>query len=184
MLTDSLVAINLVKENILLNKKSVPLLFYWNGESTIEDKLKIDSEFISYIKDVIKNLTDFIYCNVSYFYFTINDNGEEQYTEHECSVQDLIKLSDFNEKIITDYLVKCFKKLFVSGLKYEYNSILTNNDEIIKDIYNLLQQKFKSRISKKTVINWIRSLFNDKNIHEENLNCIIDKLEKILKDVE
>ena len=46
-----------------------------------------------------------------------------------------------------------------------------------------LKNKFKTRVSTETIINWVRSVLLEKdNFNAKNTNYIIDKLTKILKD--
>ena len=56
MTRDSLVAINITQFDKLLNNSTVPLLFYWNGESDIINSLKEDELFISFIKETIRKM--------------------------------------------------------------------------------------------------------------------------------
>ena len=70
-------------------------------------------------------------------------------------------------------------------MKEEYNGEVTNVNDTIIDIYNTLKNKFKTRISKTTIINWVRSVLLDTN-HFNSNNCdyIIKELKIILKDIE
>ena len=69
MTRDSLVAINITQFDKLLNNSTVPLLFYWNGESDIINSLKEDESFISFIKERCMNIENYTKCKISYFFF-------------------------------------------------------------------------------------------------------------------
>ena len=119
------------------------------------------------------------------FYFKYDENGEEQYEDIYKDIQDIIYLENFeSDEIVNHFILKHFCYLYKTSIKEEYEYI-ENKDEIynIINIYNKLKNKFKTRVSTETIINWVRSVLLEKdNFNIKNTNYIIDKLTKILKD--
>ena len=187
MAQDSLVAINLIDiDGKLLNKTSVPLLYYWNGVSDVADDLRHDEMLGEYCSTLFINPEKYLDVLISYFYFTYDEEGKEKYTDITTQFQDILYLENFNSlHIVKHYILQHFLNLYKTSIKTEYISDVTNVDDTIIDIYNILKGKFKTRITKKTVINWVRSVLLDTN-HFNTINAtyIINELETILKDVE
>ena len=52
---ESLVAINIISEDKIINKNGTPLLFYWDGEQDIYEALKSGSDFIDYLMHTVIN---------------------------------------------------------------------------------------------------------------------------------
>lgn len=187
MQQDSLVAINLIDiDGKLLNKTSAPLLYYWNGVSDVEEDLRNDKSLGEYCDTLFINPEKYLDVLISYFYFTYSDNDEENYNESTKDFQDILYLENFNSShIVKHYILQHFLNLYKTSLKMEYSSDITNVDDTIIDIYNSLKSKFKTRITKKTVVNWVRSVLIDTNhFNIVNSNYIINELETILKDIE
>ena len=88
MTRDSLVAINITQFDKLLNNSTVPLLFYWNGESDIISSLKEDESFVSFIKERCMNIDNYTKCKISYFFFKYNEDNEE-YNQQIDDIQDV-----------------------------------------------------------------------------------------------
>lgn len=199
MLNDSLVAINIYnkKTNKLLNKsKFIPILFYWNGEGILEKSILTNKEFIeNYINniDISNNLIN-IY--LSYFYFKYNENGEEEYVEYNSSLLDLI--NEYSEKTTKDLnnvykgfiensiIIKYFIKAYLVSFGEEYKIDKTQNQEkIIIDIYTKIKNKYKNKLRKDTIINWVRSeLIKENDINNKNIEFIINIIENILQNQE
>ena len=180
---DSLVAINIVNSNNnILNKTTVPMLYYWNGESDIMDDLANDNELIDYVKTLISEPTDYLNIFISYFYFRYNDNNEEVYSDTTIEVQNLIFLDKIeNDNICIYYINKHFRTLYKNSFKQEFVS--TSEDDItnIIDIFRAIKSKFKTRISKQTIVNWVRSvLLEESKFNSTNSDYIINKLNEIL----
>ena len=187
---DSLVAINILDDNnILLNNQVVsnnsfaPLLYYWNGETDIINDLQNSESLCKKCSALFKNPEQYLTISLSLFYFKYDENGEEQYEDIYKDIQDIIYLENFeSDEIVNHFILKHFCYLYKTSIKEEY---VENKDEIynIINIYNKLKNKFKTRVSTETIINWVRSVLLEKdNFNIKNTNYIIDKLTKILKD--
>lgn len=187
---DSLVSINILEKNtnILLNKNSIPLLYYWNGENNVLDELKNDEKFLEYCASLFTTPEKYLNIFVGLFYFKYNENDEEEYSEVVKDIQDILYLDKFDSYyIINHFLLSHFLELYKTAFKeeYEYSKLDDNLNDIIIDIYNKLKDKFTKRISKTTVINWVRSVLLDKNhFNTINTNYIIKILEQKLENNE
>lgn len=187
MTQDSLVAINLIDiDGKLLNKTSAPLLYYWNGISNVEEDLRQDKALAEYCNTLFIDPKKYLDVLISYFYFTYSDNEEENYNESTKDFQDILYLENFNSlHIVRHYILQHFLNLYKTSMKEDYNGEVTNVNDTIIDIYNTLKNKFKTRISKPTIINWVRSVLLDTNhFNTNNSDYIIKELETILKEVE
>lgn len=189
---DSLVAINILDDNNILlnnqvvsNNSSAPLLYYWNGEMDIINDLQNSESLCKKCSSLFDNPEQYLTISLSLFYFKYDENGEEQYEDVCKQIQDIIYLENFeSDEIVNHFILKHFCYLYKTSIKEEYEYI-ENKDEIynIINIYNKLKNKFKTRVSTETIINWVRSVLLEKdNFNIKNTNYIIDKLTKILKD--
>jgi hypothetical protein len=183
MVHDSIVAINIVDlESKVLNKTLSPILYYWNGESDIVDNLRKDEQLAKQYESLfIMNPEKYSEIMLSYTYFKYDEEGNEQCDEKTVDIQDIIYLDKFNSKSVTShYLVKQFKILYQNSFKADVTSLATN-DELIIDIYKSVKNKFKSRLTKDTIINWVRSnLGETDHINPYNVNIMINNLKEIL----
>ena len=67
--------------------------------------------------------------------------------------------------------------------KEEYDHVQVFNQDIIIEIYKKIKDKYKSKIEKQTLLNWIRSeLINNDKVNSKNINFIINKLNNILQN--
>ena len=108
MTQDSLVAINLIDiDGKLLNKTSVPLLYYWNGVSDVEDDLRNDETLCKYCNTLFINPEKYLDVLISYFYFTYSDDETENYNESTKDFQDTVYLEKFNSlHIVRHYILQ------------------------------------------------------------------------------
>lgn len=184
-MTESFVAINVYLEKD--NKKEllisgIPLLFYCNDMSHFKDDLLSDEKFRKLIEDNCLNINNYSSSFVGYFYF----NGESKYEDASIPVQELFtvdKLSNSEKYFTKEYIHNIFINLYEISMKMPYeNNLMFDIDATIIDIYQALKNKFKEKIVKSTVINYVRSELDKKELSKENVNNIIGELEIILKD--
>lgn len=186
---DSLVAINIIKDDKILNSKGIPLLFYWNGKNDVLESMYKDNEFKSYLYDLINSVELYTESKLAYFYFKY-DNDEEQYNDSIVPIQDFLKLEDFPEDKISfykEYIWIHFSYLYKSVFQEEYDkdvNMLSIEDSIL-NIYDLIKEKHPKRVIKSTVLNYIRSeLMKTNHLNMANTNWIIDRLERLLNEKE
>lgn len=187
---ESLVAINIVKDNnILLNPTAIPILLYWNDKQykTIDEEIFNNENSYKYIISKCANIEAYTLSKISFFYFkdTNNDNTED-YLEYNIDVQQLFKLSVLNSEdtsFYKDYINESFKYLYLCSFKedYEFSTNPLVWEECIIDIFDKLRKKYPNKISKDTIINYVRSeLLQKYKLNTDNSNWIIDKLKNIL----
>lgn len=182
---DSLVAINVYDKitYMLYNKSCVPILFYWNGQGDLLESILKDEKFKETYLNTIIDYNVFKNLIISYFYFKFGEDGKEIYDDRVESIYKYVKLKDFNsEQIIYQLVIPHFYELYEKALKEKYEDTKVFNKEIITDIYTKIKNKYKEKIEKTTILNWIRSeLINNDKIDNDNINYIIEKLTKILE---
>ena len=185
MYIDSLVSLNIFRDddNTIINK--IPLLYYWDGKDDLIKNILSDLSFQEKYLNKL-NLDRFKHLQLGYFYFEYDENDNEKYTENIINICDYLDLSTFDSKnIIYELIVKYMFKLYKVSMKTEYVDTKIYNEEIIIDIYNQIKDKYKDKLNKKVFINWIRSeLINKENLNNNNSNYITIILENILKTVD
>jgi len=187
MLNDSLVSINIYNEKTgeIKNKNEyIPILFYWDGNNSLENSIINNDEFIdNYINKIDNN--ELLYIRLAYFYFRINENNEEEYIQYNKSLIDIIKENNSLNNIYKDFIGKYIIKYFIKGYlisferEYKVNNELSSIDNI-KDIWNQIHNKYQEKLSKNTFINWIRKEMINENIENNNIEFIINFIENIL----
>jgi len=185
MLNDSLVAINIYDQNtnVLINKSLVPILFYWNGKGDLLNNILNDEKFKENYLNSILDFDTFRNLEMSYFYFELQEDGKEAYSDHVILISEHVKLKDFNsDQIIYNLIIPHFYNLYKKALKEDYDETKVFNDDIIIEIYRKIKDKYQEKIEKSTLVNWIRSeLINTNKIDSSNTNYIINKLNQILE---
>ena len=187
---DSLVALNVIVNDKIINKNGVPILFYWNGESSsLVHDIYEDPSFKSLLYNTVINYDNYANAKLSFFYF-LYEGEEEKYVEDFSVIQNEMKLSDLDDEarmFYKKYLWNHFKFLYESAYheKYADDVSLFDMDECILDIYDQIQSKYPKRVIKSTVINYIRGeLQKTDNLSMENTDWIIFQLEKLLTERE
>ena len=187
---DSLVALNVIVDDKIINKNGIPILFYWDGTTNllIKDIYK-DPSFKSLLYNTVINYECYAKAKLAYFYF-IYENNEEKYAEDFSNIQNEMKLADLNEDsrmFYKMYLWNHFKFLYESAYHENYSKdvSLFDIDDCILDIYDKIQKKYPKRVIKSTVVNYIRGeLQKTDNLSMENTNWIIFQLENLLNERE
>lgn len=184
-MNNSLVAINMFNGDKLINKTKVPILFYWDGETNLQDDLCSNNDFVEFCINNMETPKDYLNLHIAYFYFVEDNNGDEDYKDTEANLQDILLLSKFNSVSIVDFfLIKHFKSLFEISFKITYQTNLQLGREVVIEVYNRLKERFGDRITKTTVINWVRSKLIDDNFNTTNVDYFVEYLYNILKNFE
>lgn len=188
MLNDSLVAINIYNKDTkeLYNNKETPILYYWNGEGDLLQSILNDKQFKDNYINKINSIDAYRNMKMSYFYFCFS-GGDELYIDNSILLSDYVSLSSIESysivlKTIINHLYDLYEKAF-NGKSYDKLKVF--NEDIIIDIYDEIKNKYKERLLKNTLINWVRSeISKQEKLSEENENYIIDTLTNILKNKE
>jgi len=176
----SLVAINIVLGDKLINPKHTPILFYWDGEGDLENIIYDSQEIKNILVKNIHSLSDYNKTSIAYFYFYYNDEGHEQIVEEITHVAYHCTIDEFGDSIYEELTFPIFQYLYKCSFKEDYTNDTGMTTDDIKDIYNQLKEKYPDRISLETVINYVRKKLGEQNIEEENKELIVDKLKNIL----
>ena len=185
---NTLVAINILNGDYLINERGVPFLFYWDGVNDIDKTLAESSELKKYLYEKVINKDNYTSLRLAMFYFKYTEDNEEQYYEKKIDLQSFIKLIDIEEDkrmFYKEYLWQHFQFLYDSAYHESYNKTVSlfDIDDAILDVYDKIQEKYPKRVIKSTVVNYIRGeLQKNNNLSMENTNWIIERLEKLLTE--
>lgn len=181
----SLVAINIIDDNKLINKNGLPLMFYWDKEKDINISLKESKEFRQFIIDNICNISSYTKSKISYFYYIYNTkDNSEVYNEYINDIQKWLPLKEIEEtQFYEEYLINYMNYLYNCVYKKDFEfreKIFLKED--LKDIYNKIRERYnESRVNRNTLINYLRSqLLSKENLSSENTDFIISKINEIL----
>lgn len=178
MYHDSLIAMNIVYKNSILNDK-YPILFYWNGiNNPIDDILK-DEKILAKLKEVI-TIED-LYYNATINYVTYKFDGEnETYEEQEYYIKNLFSYDgiglNVSQNIIIEILKEAYKKVYGAECDITW---LNSFEEQVKQIIEGIRNHYTREISKETFINFIRKTYKEKYINDVS-NDIAMKNENFL----
>ena len=157
---ESLVAINVLVGDRLINKNNVTLLYYNNGDTPIIDAIKSDNAFI----DLLKANNVFTIDNFGKASIALFDYHNNKCTNINEDIQNIIDISD---TLYTKYIDTIISALFIlvnPGMTYvSYRDSLPN----------LLSEKITTDI----LFNYIKSELSSKyNLHQKQIKYIINKL--------
>ena len=179
-----ILSLNLVKNSLnnnkILNPSNYPILYYWDGNNQVINEILNNKEFSQYINDKIINLDNYSFTKL---YIIDYDLDSENYNQQIVDIQELYSLSinNYND-LAYQYLYNIFKKLYNISIKKEYKP--TDNDTYIDDIieiYTLLKNKFKERISVETLKQYIISqLQQEYKLNKNNIDYIINLYKDII----
>lgn len=183
-MNNTLVAINITNKGVLYNPTNVPILFYWDGDKTITEKIIEDESFIKLINDKIMNINLYPETCLNWFYF-IYDGNSENYTESgDIYIQDILPFKSLYSLLWQEYVEEIFKELYKTVYKKDYENILNVSIvDAILEMYRSIKSKRPLKIQKNTVIEYIRSQLKDKyKLSQENADYVYDKLNEIIED--
>lgn len=187
---NSLVAINILNNSHLINDRGVPFLFYWDGETDLDNALLSSEELKDYLYEKVINKDNYTSTRLAMFYFKYDADNNEVYSEKQWDLQSFLKLPDIKEDkqmFYKEYLWEHFQFLYDSAYHESYDKTVSlfDIDDAILDVYDKIQEKYPKRVIKSTVVNYIRGeLQNNNNLSMENTNWIILQLEKLLTERE
>lgn len=157
---ESLVAINILVGDRLINKNNIPLLYYNNGDTPIIDAIKSDSTFINLL--TANNV------------FTIDNFGKASialfdYHNNKCANinEDIQNIIDISDSLYTNYVDTIISALF----------ILVNPDMTYVSYRDSLPNLLSEKITPDILFNYIKSELSSKyNLHQKQIKYIINKL--------
>ena len=180
-----LIAFNITNNKFLLNNSKYPILYYKSDDVNIEEELRNQSAFKSFLSEHVFSITHYSFAELNYFvYENVDDNieGNEKYSEHSLKIQNLFKLSDIENDFYKEYIMTILVDLYKQAFNSEPDTIVNSlPEEIIRDINTALEKKFINQIENKTIENYIRSQLQEKYMMTyDNVEFIIDSYNKII----
>ena len=97
-LASNCVAINILKktddDSVVMNKRGMPILFYWDGETDVLEDMQSKEEFVSLLKNMI-NITNYTSISIAYLYFMedVDNEFKEVYNDKVIDLQDWMPFS-------------------------------------------------------------------------------------------
>lgn len=173
MNNDSLVAINVIVNDKLINNDYIPLLYYWNGKNDIITNLKNDSNFNEFLtkNNVFENCLNFYNSKITYFYYNNS--------EYTSEIKDICSLYNIED---TKIFENTFKEILNSKYYDAYDEYPNFEIMDIKSIYQAILNKFSNKISEQTFINSVRAYIYD-NYNKMISNNDIEKFIYYIKNI-
>ena len=160
---DSLISLNIVYKNSILNDK-YPILFYWNGiDDPIED-IKKDEKIIAKLKDTIKTEDLYLWSTINYVTYKF-DGENDIYEEKQCFVKNWFSYNEIGQEISQNIIIEILKEAYnkVYGVDCDI-TWLNSFEEQVKQIVKGIRNHYEKHISKETLVNYIRKTFKDKYV--------------------
>lgn len=183
----SILSINIVDGNYILNKNGLPILFYWNKEDNLKNCLSDDS-FKSLVLSLCQNdkyTTSKIKC-VAFIDEDIEIDGNEKYETVEYNVQDIFPIIE-NEIIAYRIIISVVHSLYISIFKKSSDEEYQNNSldslkNAIHNMYKSIIDNNQDKISANTIFYYIISkILQINNLNKNNLYSIIKTAKQTLK---
>lgn len=183
----SVLSINIVNGNSILNKDGLPILLYWNKDDDLKNCL-LDDSFKSLVISLCKND---LYANtkikcVAFIDEDTEINGNEKYDIVEYDVQNLFSIRD-NEIIAYRIIMYILHDLYINIFKrsinedYQDNS-LNNIKNVIHIMCSTILTDKQDKILPNTVFHYIINKISQiDNLNKNNLDSIIKIAKQILK---
>jgi hypothetical protein len=177
-MSQKIVSVNIIgTNNKILNKDGIPILFYYDEKSNIEDALFTNNSFIEYLNTVLFTIENYSDAKISYcFYNEVNGKDEYDYVIKE--VEDWKPFSDISIKLDEEYIKQIVNKLYRKIFETEF--VWTMNFTIdITNFYNAVITKYPERFSSLTFIQYVRKELSKYDLKQHNVEYIITKLKSI-----
>lgn len=182
----SILSINIVNDNSILNKDGLPILLYLNKDDDLK-KCLLDDSFKSLVISLCKNdaYTNAKIKCVSFIDEDTDIEGNEKYDVVEYNVQDLFSIID-NEIIAYRIIMYLLHDLYINIFKRSINENYQDNSlDNIKDVthkmYSAILTNKQDKILPNTIFHYIVSKASQiNNLNKNNLYSIIKIAKQIL----
>lgn len=177
---ENLAALNVICEGRVINKRGIPLLFYWNGQTEILEDIKKSEDFFTWLKEeeIITDINYFLHSHIGLFYYREND---EDYQEITVDVQDLYSL---------DQLLSLKNNLMLECTYYLYNKAFPNRDLGIQIFEDPIEQssayikailkKYQGKITEQTCIMAIRGYMQERYKDFKSIEELVEYIDKVI----
>ena len=186
-LASNCVAINILKKtddgSVVMNKRGMPILFYWDGETDVLEDMQSKDEFVSLLKNMT-NITNYTSISIAYLYFMedVDNEFKEVYNDKVIDLQDWMPFSklehEFAYSYIKNIMFDLYKKVF--GNEYE-KSNKDSLETVYVYMYTAIKEKYAQRITKITFIEYIRTEIVKMNtgLSKTNIDWLFNRLNEI-----
>ena len=173
------IAFNILSsQGTLFNPTSIPILYEYideQGEDLYASMTHNDA-FNDLINTTCMNIKEYPYSKIS---MVLYDDNTGIYSDNVTYIQDIYNITN---ELADEYLLDIFKYLYKYSLKTDYESKFELAMDMIIDIYSRLIERFKSKINKTTLKEYIRSQLQQKyKLNTDNTDKIIERYESITK---
>ena len=179
-MADSLVAINIVQGKEILNKRGIPLLFYWNGKTDIVEDLKNSDDFKNFLISAgpLKSVMSYLKTNISFFYFTYKEDGSDDYKDRTISVQNLYDIVNYKE-LMNSIIEKTLNYLY----NLSFGTTINFTSMSYKSASEAIMNKYKDGLLKTTFIESIRGNIqqNYPTLYSKNIDAVMDYFCNLIK---
>ena len=176
---ENLAAINVVCNGKLVNRNSVPLLFYWNGETDLLEDIKSNIDFKQWLEDeeVLNNINNYLNSHIAFFYFKSND---EDYQDQTISIQDLYNISELSE-LKLELLIECIHYLYTKSFPERNGMHLSGTlEQQCKDAIKMIIDKYVERLSIESSRNAIRANVQEHSKEIQWVDEVMEYVESVI----
>jgi len=163
----------------ILNPTSHPIIFYWDGQKNIVDEIFGNEQFLEYIYNNILNIENYSF---TYLYYNDYDIEDDNIRQESLNLQDIYKLSLHNlsnlaNDYIFDIMINLYKIVYKKEYDCKYDTIIDN----IMDIYRILKNKYKERISVETLEQYVRSQLQQQYLlNADNIEYVLNVYRELI----
>lgn len=179
-----IISLNFIKtddknNSICLSPSNYPILYYWDGRETVFEAMIEEIGFIELLTTQYFTLEN--YSNISIYMNEYNlDNNE--YSQEILDLQSKLPLTlDILQNLSYTYIETILLDLYKISLKEDYKLLVESHIDNIINIYTILKDKYKERISQETLKQYILSQLQQKyKLNVSNCNYVIKLYNDIL----
>lgn len=169
------------QEHKLLNPVLYPIIFYWNdlNNNNLIDEVFHNDAFLDYINSNILNTENYSF---SYMYYNEYTVDEDEIQQHSIDIQNIYKMKDNNlYSLANDYIFDIMSNLYQIVYKKNYEIDNKPKIDIILDIYTILKEKYKERVSSETLEQYIHSQLQQKYIlSSDNIEFVLNIYKELI----
>lgn len=180
----SVLSLNIVNGNTVLNDNGVPILFYWNKNDDLKSCL-VDSSFKSKVLSLCKN-DMYTTAKLKCIYFedeNVNIDGNEKYNIIEYDIQDLFPIVD-NEIIAYRIIMYILHDLYITIFKHSVNEeYKLDSLDSVKNILHVIYSSIlnQNKISPNTIFQYVLCKVSEiKSLNKNNIDSIIKITKQVL----
>lgn len=171
--------INLIgKDQRILNKTFTPMLFYWDGESDIEQDIVADLGFMNFLRSTAFKLEHYGHAIIAWTEYDFNeyDKLSDHVSLKSKNIQNMFECNEYKDislSLIYEMIYNMYMKAFNNERVPDDSK---SYDEQIKSMLFDMFNHYGDKLTIKSIINYVRSQAKDNNISQENIQELIKTL--------